>query len=193
MASLQSLDQHGSVVYVGTASKIFFPALKVGWMVVPDHLVELIGDVKSMADASPSTLEQLALAEFIKQGHLERHIYRMRKGHGRRRATLLATIAECLGNRVSVQGSDAGIHVLLRLHTLRAGQMDKLLELCRAQDVGVYSSAGYYQTRPLAAELILGYGALSHAEIRLGIGRLAAVIAQLEAEAGVESAGGVNG
>ena len=80
--SLQSLDTRGCVIYVGTSSKIFFPSLRIGWMVVPEPLLPDLLAIKAMADTWPSTLEQLAFSHFINEGHLERHIHRARKSVG---------------------------------------------------------------------------------------------------------------
>ena len=73
--SLQSLNKSGLVIYVGTASKMLFPSLRLGWMVVPKHLVAAFERLRSLTDSSGTILEQLAFAEFIERGHLERHIH----------------------------------------------------------------------------------------------------------------------
>ena len=182
IASLQSLDQSGAVIYVGTASKVFFPSVRLGWMVVPAQLVEPVIAMKSLTDNNTPGLIQLAFAEFISAGHLQRHIHRVRKRHGVKRQVLMQAVEKHLGNRATLIGSGAGIHVLLKLHTISADQLPVLIHQCAEQQVGVYSSEGYYMTPPTEAELILGYASLTEAQIRTGVKRLAAVVNELQAE-----------
>jgi len=185
IASLKSLDEHGNVIYVGTASKILFPALRLGWMVLPESLVPIFERAKVLADASPATLEQLAFAEFIGHGHLERHIQRIRKRYASKRQTLLSSIEKKLGARAEVVGSDAGIHIVLKLQNIAASQRQTLIAACLAKSVGVYAISSYYSEahREPACELMLGYAALNENEIAEGISRLATVVRNLEKRA----------
>ena len=113
--ALQGLDRAGRVVYVGTFSKLLFPALRLGYAVVPEALVKPFVAAKALADTGGATLEQLALADFIREGHFERHIRRSRIVNGAHRAALLEAIERHLGDRVEVSGANAGLHVLVWL------------------------------------------------------------------------------
>jgi GntR family transcriptional regulator/MocR family aminotransferase len=180
--SVQSLDQNGCVIYVGTASKILFPSLRLGWMVIPQKMVEGFERFRTLSDTNPSTLEQLAFAEFVSSGYLERHVHQMRKRHSARRAALLESLGKELGNRVHVVGTDAGIHVLLRLPEICASKTAELIHQVSLENVGVYPTNQYYlQEAPKCAELILGYASLTPGQIKTGIKRLAKVINQLSA------------
>ncbi len=86
--ALQGLDRAGRVIYLGTLSKVMFPALRLGYLVLPEPLLPVFRTAKSLADGGSATLEQEALAEFIAQGHFERHLRRSRARHGRRRRSL---------------------------------------------------------------------------------------------------------
>ncbi|RIK90085.1 MAG: PLP-dependent aminotransferase family protein, partial [Proteobacteria bacterium] len=108
---LQALDRDGRVLYAGTASKLLFPALRLGWLVVPASLVATVRALKAIADTGSATLEQLAFADFVRGGHLERHVRRSRARHAARRAALLAALARELEGRAEPVGSDAGLHV----------------------------------------------------------------------------------
>lgn len=166
---LQSLDRDGRVLYLGTASKLMFPALRIGWVVAPPELVAPLEDLKAVADTGTPTLEQLAFADFIREGHLERHVRRARLRHAARRRALLEAVERELGGRAEVVGSAAGLHVLLRLPGVAARDVPRLRAACRARDVGVYPAAPFYSRPPARAELLLGYASLSESEIRTGI------------------------
>ena len=169
---LQALDDDGRVLYAGTASKLLFPALRIGWLVAPPALAPFFLNAKALADTGTPSLEQLALADFISEGHLERHARRARTRTAARRAALLDAVANELGGRAHVLGASAGLHVLLQLPQLDARETPRLRTACRERGVGVYPAAPFYARPPAHAELLLGYAALSEETIREGIGRL---------------------
>jgi GntR family transcriptional regulator/MocR family aminotransferase len=170
--SLQSLDRAGRVLYVGTASKLLFPSLRIGWIAAPRALVPHLCDAKALADTGTPSLEQLALADFIREGHLERHARRARARAAARRSALLEAVAEELGDRARVVGASAGLHVLLQLPGLAAAEVSKLRAASRRFGVGVYPAAPFYSEPPAHAELLVGYAALEPDAIREGIRRL---------------------
>lgn len=175
--SMQSLDQNGCVIYVGTASKVLFPSLRVGWMVIPEKMLPRFERLKTLSDTNPSTLEQLAFTEFVSAGYLERHIHRMRKRHRARRSALLESLTKELASRIEVIGTEAGIHVLLRVPELTASVTSRLIDLASEKGVGVYPTSHYYSGEPPdCVELILGYASLTPDQIRTGVKRLAKVI-----------------
>jgi GntR family transcriptional regulator/MocR family aminotransferase len=176
LESLQSLDRYGRVLYAGTASKVLFPALRIGWLVVPPSLLEPFRSALALSDTGTATIEQLAFADLIREGHLERHVRRMRVKLAARRAALLDTVERVLGDRASVLGESAGLHVLLRLHAVPSRDVTRLRAACRERGVGVYPAAHFYATPPRHAELLLGYGGLTERQIRDGVQRLAAAL-----------------
>jgi GntR family transcriptional regulator/MocR family aminotransferase len=169
---LQSLDRHGRVLYAGTASKLLFPALRIGWLVVPPALAAQVQAMQALSDTGTATLEQLAFADFIREGHLERHIRRSRARHAARRHALITALERELGARARVLGASAGVHVLLRIEELSARDVRRLREACRERGVGIYPAAPFYARPPARAELLLGYAALSEPAIRQGVRRL---------------------
>ena len=169
---LQALDRHGRVLYSGTASKVLFPSLRIGWLVVPPDLVDVFRAALALSDTGTASLEQLAFADLIREGHLERHVRRIRTRHAARRATLLDAVARELGERAVVLGESAGLHVLLRLTALPRRDTHRLRAACRERGVGVYPAAHFYAKPPPHAELLLGYGGLGERAIREGIRRL---------------------
>ncbi len=112
LAALQGLDRDGRVIYVGTMSKVMFPGLRVGYMVVPEQLIEAFLAVRALVDAHPSSIAQAALVDFIGEGHLAAHIRRMRALYGERQAALIAAVRGRLGERLALAPSAAGMHLV---------------------------------------------------------------------------------
>jgi GntR family transcriptional regulator/MocR family aminotransferase len=116
IASLQGLDSDGRVIYVGTLTKVMFPALRLGFIVVPKDLISSFLNVRNANDTfSTSVLYQMAMTDFIREGHFARHIKRMRTVYMERRRSLKALIAAELGDLLEVTGEDAGMHLVALL------------------------------------------------------------------------------
>jgi GntR family transcriptional regulator / MocR family aminotransferase len=169
---LQALDRGGRVIYAGTASKLLFPALRIGWIVAPPSLAPYFLNAKALADTGTPSLEQLALADFITEGHLERHARRARTRTAARRVALLDVVQSEMGGRVVVLGASAGLHVLIRIPGLDAREVPRLRQACRELGVGVYPASPFYASPPADAELLLGYAALAEETICEGVRRL---------------------
>ncbi|MNX85282.1 HTH-type transcriptional regulatory protein GabR [compost metagenome] len=172
--SLQGLDATGVVLYVGTFSKVLFPSLRLGYMVVPHEWAPLFARAKWLADRQSPLLEQLALTDFIVEGHLERHVRRMRVLYEGRRRCLLQALREHLGDRVTILGDHAGLHVTLRLRTQLDGEA--IAQRAAALGVGIATTRACYLAPPEETELVLGYADLDERIIDLGIRRLAAAL-----------------
>jgi GntR family transcriptional regulator / MocR family aminotransferase len=106
IASLQGLDMHSRVIYIGTFSKVLFPALRLGYMVVPKDLVPVFAAVRDALDVFSPTLYQAVLADFIREGHFARHIRRMRMLYMERRKTLVNSIRNHMSGLVEVIGDE---------------------------------------------------------------------------------------
>jgi GntR family transcriptional regulator/MocR family aminotransferase len=176
--AMQGLDRSGRVIYVGTFSKVLFPALRLGYLVLPMPLVAPFTAAKWLTDRHTPTLEQEVLTDFIREGHFERHLRRARARNAARRTVLLETLATRLGERVEVSGANTGMHLLVWLHTVAPQQVAELIAAAGRVGVGLYSVAPYYLRPPPRAGLLLGYTALTEEEIRTGIQRLAAILDQ---------------
>jgi GntR family transcriptional regulator / MocR family aminotransferase len=110
---LQALDGAGRVIYLGTVSKTLSPTLRLGYLVVPTALTAIFAEAKRLADRHTPSLEQEALTDLIGSGGYERHVRRVRRRNGQRRAALLAALSVTLGDEVTVVGADAGLHVVV--------------------------------------------------------------------------------
>ena len=115
IASLQGMDTDGRVIYIGTFSKVMFPALRLGYLVIPKDLIAAFSAVREAADICSSTLYQAVLTDFIGEGHFARHIRRMRLLYAERRAALLKAIDVHMSDLLEVVGTDAGMHLLTLL------------------------------------------------------------------------------
>jgi len=187
LQALAGIDGEGHVIYVGTFSKLMFPALRLGYLVLPESLVAPVVAAKALADTGSPVLEQLTLADFIREGHFERHLNRSRVRIGARRETLLAAIHEYFGDRAEASGAATGLHVLTWIRSRDGRPITSVARTALAAGVGVYSVAAYYLRPPRRSGVLLGYGPLSERQIRDGVARLAAA---LGGEAGMARTGG---
>ncbi len=173
LQALAGLDAQRRVIYVGTFSKLMFPALRLGYIVLPESLIAPIVATKAIADTGTGTLQQLTMADFISEGHFERHMHRSRARNKLLRAALLEAIDEHFGDRAEVCGANAGLHVLVWLRGRDGGVIDAVGDKARRVGVGLYSVRPYYLRPPRRTGVLLGYGPLTEREIRQGIKRLA--------------------
>lgn len=111
LASLQSLDKTGCVIYVGTLSKILFPGLRLGYLVLPPALVSSFARGKAVMDRHTCTVQQRVLADFMSEGHFARHIKRTREIYAERHETLLSALGTELGGDIDLAAVDSGLHV----------------------------------------------------------------------------------
>jgi len=174
IASLQGLDTDARVIYIGTFSKVMFPSLRLGYVVVPKDLVEAFSTARDATDQFSSTLYQAALADFIREGHFARHIRRMRMLYMQRRTALVDTIRQRLREKLTVIGAEAGMHLVA---LLPRGVSDVAISL-RAAEIGISAMplSSCYAKAPLVGGLILGYGGTDARQIHDGIRRLAMCI-----------------
>ena len=170
LESLQGLDREGRVIYIGTFSRTIFSALRIGYLIAPKSLVDAFAAAKWLCDRHTATLEQETLAEFISSGAYERYLRRVRRKNTSRREVLLASISNCLGDRVELTGDGAGAHVVLWPRRRIAEQ--SLIEGAASHGVGVYGISPYYLKKPLRAGIMLGYSRMPQAQIQEGIRRL---------------------
>jgi GntR family transcriptional regulator / MocR family aminotransferase len=111
VSSLQELEPE-RVIYVGTLSKVLSPALRLGYIALPPPLIERCRQLKRLTDLHSAVLEQLALAHFIEEGHLERHILKMKKIYRKRRERLIAALETHFSSQIQIYGDIAGLHLV---------------------------------------------------------------------------------
>ncbi|MGH9800054.1 MAG: PLP-dependent aminotransferase family protein, partial [Blastocatellia bacterium] len=169
--ALQGLSDGGNVIYVGTFSKVLFPSLRIGYVVVPESLAHVFTRARWIADRQTPTLEQLALADFISEGHLERHLRRMRTLYDKRRQALIRALKFHFEDRVEVLGENAGMHLMAGLRTNFSDE--EVVRRAAEVGVGLVSAKIYYLSDSRSGEFVFGYGGLSERRISEGIKRLA--------------------
>ncbi|OGL15082.1 MAG: GntR family transcriptional regulator [Candidatus Rokubacteria bacterium RIFCSPLOWO2_12_FULL_71_19] len=180
LAALQGLDRAGRVIYLGTFSKVLFPALRLGYLVVPPGLVDAFARARWLTDRHSPSVTQAVLADFIAEGHLARHIRRTRALYAERQAALVEAAGRHLAPLVEVTPAEAGMHLV---GWLPAG-MDDGLAARQAADAQVAApSLSSYRLRPGGrGGLVLGYAAFRPAEIRESVERLAMALAPRRGE-----------
>ncbi len=177
LESLQGLDRAGVVAYVGSFSKALFPPLRVGFVVTPADLAGPFVAAKWLADRQTATPEQQVLADFIEEGHFERHLRRMRRLYQSRREALLDALRERLGGVISPGGDGAGLHLVGWL----APGWDAEALAAEAAKLGVAALpvGGYYHGTTAREGLLLGFAAMDEDRIRGGVERLAVAARRL--------------
>ena len=169
IASLQGLDTDARVIYIGTFSKVLFPSLRLGYLVIPSDIVDRFRVVRRAMDIGPPSFYQEVLADFMGEGHFARHIRRMRVLYRERRSALVDSISRELGSMVEVLGSDAGMHLAL---TLPNGINDlEIAERAARQNLWLWPLSTSYlgEARP---GFILGFGSTAVAEIPRAVRKL---------------------
>lgn len=176
--AMQGLDAHTPVIYVGTFSKTLYPGLRVGYMVVPRGLAEAFRTAHADLYREGHALTQLALAQFITEGHYASHIRRMRLLYARRRSLLVSLIEKHLGvDYLHSQDSNAGLHVVLRL----PDRVDDvaLQQTLAKRGILVRPLSRYYARARPQRGLLLGYAGVSEAHITAAFGELLSVLRTL--------------
>jgi len=175
IASLQGLDTDQRVIYIGTFSKVLFPALRVGYLVIPPDLLARFRRVRDAMDIFPSPLYQAVLGELIRDGHFARHLRRMRAVYAERRRLLVSALERELGDRARIAGDRAGMHLVLRLPR-GADDRDLAAQAARAGISVIPLSSCYLASRGQKPGLVLGYGATRAAEIADAARRLTSIL-----------------
>jgi len=175
--ALQGLDAHDRVLYVGTFSKVMFPGLRLGYVVLPLALVPLFRRAKWLCDRQGSMIDQQTLSNFIRAGHLAKHVRRMRGIYEARRLALvtgLRSIQNHTQKPIEVLGDEAGLHVTARFIT----QLNSLQIVKQAQALGVeiFSTHEHYDPSinsvAVDSEFIFGFGNISQSDIQVAIERI---------------------
>jgi GntR family transcriptional regulator/MocR family aminotransferase len=170
IASLQGLDTSSRVIYIGTLSKVLFPSLRLGYLVIPPDLVDRFLQVRRAMDLGPATFYQEVLADFIREGHFARHIRRMRVLYGERSRVLVNRIKTIIGDRVEVFGGEAGMHLAVILEQ-RARDVE-IAERAARQGLWLWPLSPSYLGDAVRPGLILGFGSTEVTEISSAVQKL---------------------
>jgi GntR family transcriptional regulator/MocR family aminotransferase len=168
--AMQGLDRSGVVIFAGSFSAVLFPALRLGYLVVPEEMVDVFAAAESVSTHHPPLLEQAVLCDFIAEGHFARHIRRMREIYAERLQVLLESAKEKLGDSLEISTVEAGLQTVGWLR--RGLRARRVAELAAARDVEVVPLDVYASGRSRREGLILGFAAVDPQELRRGVEEL---------------------
>jgi GntR family transcriptional regulator/MocR family aminotransferase len=170
LAALQSIDSHGRVIYMGTFSKVLFPSLRLGYLVVPPALVDAFVCAKAATDRHSATIVQAVVADFIAEGHFTRHIRRMRLLYAERQEVLVRAAAQAWSGFIDLAPADSGMHLI---GWLAPGVDDQgLARQAAAQGIVITPLSRLALKRPKRGGMLIGYAAIRPTEIREAVRRL---------------------
>jgi GntR family transcriptional regulator/MocR family aminotransferase len=169
--ALKELDQHESIIYLGTFSKMLLPSLRISYLVLPQRLVQAYDALFSTYISTVPRVIQHTLCAFMKDGEWDRHVRRMRLLYQKKHRLLVDSLTRYLGERATVVGEKAGLHLLIQLDTCLTEK--ELLEKAEGAGVRIYSTGKYWllpekEKRPL----LLGFSQISIDQIEEGVKRL---------------------
>lgn len=173
LAALQGLDESGQVIYMGTFSKVLFPSLRLGYLVVPPRLVDAFAAARAVSDRHSPLFEQAVLTDFITEGHFNRHLRRMRMLYAERQAALVSR-SQQLSHCLDVQPCETGMHLI---GWLPKGVDDRSVARQLAQQ-GITAPAlsTYYLESSLQPGLVLGYAAVNVERIYSAIEQMVSIL-----------------
>lgn len=172
--ALQGFDRSGSVIFAGSFSKVLFPSLRLGYLVIPPHLTEFFAAAISLTTRHAPLPEQAVLCEFISEGHFGRHLRRMREVYAERLSVLLEAAREKLAGLLEISEIEAGLQTV---GWLREGiDGESAFRAAAARGVEVFPLSRYSQGKVAREGLQLGFAAIDPREIRRGVHELAVAL-----------------
>lgn len=179
--SLQSMDRHGVVAFVGTLSKVVLPKLRIGYVVAPDAILPALKIAKHLTDWHTATMVQHALARFIEDGSLLKHIRRGHDIYASRREVLVRVFRAELAPWFALVPAVAGFH--LAAFARKDLDIGRLIQLARRDGVGLYSLSAFYCAATPRQGLFFGYGAIDTLDIEPALLRVRAILLAMDAGA----------
>lgn len=166
LPALQGLDPAARVIYVGTLSKVLFPSMRIGYLVIPKTLISTFKAIRAFHDSFPPVLIQSALAEFIEQGHFASHLRRMRVLYQERQACLINALQTHASTWLSLEPSPAGMHLV----ALAKQPMDDvaLSEFASTAGLVLRPLSTFFLTEPKQSGFVLGFSGFSKASLVQG-------------------------
>jgi GntR family transcriptional regulator / MocR family aminotransferase len=175
VASLQSIDRSGTVIYVGTFTKMLFNALRIGFMVLPPRLVSAFEAARSIVDRHPPTLDQAILAEFITEGHFGHHVRKMRHVYAQRKSILAEVCARYAGDLLTLSPTETGIRTIAWLPATYSDV--EVANRANASGLEVMALSSFSIRKNTAPGLILGFAGCDARELRRGAIVLSRILA----------------
>ncbi len=186
LPAMQGLDHGGKVIFCGSFNKVMFPSLRLGYLVLPRNLVEVFACTKAMTTRHQSLLDQAVLCDFIEQGHLGRHLRRMRKIYEERFSILLEAAQQHLAEYLEIANIEAGLQTIGRLRigpSTEGISAEAVAQRAAMEEIDVVPLSRYCHTASIPEGLQIGFAAVHEKEILPGVLKLARVFERLKAEA----------
>ena len=173
--ALQGIDSSGKVIYIGTFSRAVAPAIRIGYMVLPENLLEIYRKNLYYYSSTVSRVDQNIMQNFIKEGYFERHLNKMRKIYKNKHDLLIQSL-KIFKNKIQIEGENAGLHLVLRFPTITSEK--EIIELAAKKSIKLYGLSEHYITsteaqnimpQSIPPTILLGYANVSEQDIRDGI------------------------
>jgi GntR family transcriptional regulator / MocR family aminotransferase len=169
--ALQGLDRAGVVIFAGSFTNVLFPALRLGYLVVPENMVDVFAAAGSVSTHHPPLIDQAILGDFITEGHFARHIRRMRELYAERLAVLVEAARARLGGLLEIAGIEAGLRTVGWLQARISAE--HAAQAAAEREVEVVALSHYAFGRVRRNGLVLGFAAVDSKELRRGVEALA--------------------
>ena len=173
--ALQGIDSSGKVIYIGTFSRAVAPAIRIGYMVLPENLLDIYRKNLNYYSSTVSRVDQNIMQNFIKEGYFERHLNKMRKIYKNKHDLLIQSL-KIFKNKIQIEGENAGLHLVLRFPTITSEK--EIIELAAIKSIKLYglsehyiisTEAQYITPQSIPPTILLGYANVSEQDIRDGI------------------------
>jgi GntR family transcriptional regulator / MocR family aminotransferase len=182
LASLQGLDQHDCVLYVNTFNRALYPGLRLGYLIVPQDLVEPFVVARNLGDRQSPMASQIVLTDFIAEGHLQRHIRKMRQLYGERQDVLITAIKQELEDWLEPKPAQAGFYI--RASFKQEVSDEHVVAAAAKRGLVVAPLSPHYlepsESFPAVQGLLLGFAAFKPMELRAGVGEFRNVLAMVK-------------
>lgn len=178
--SLQGIDTKEKVIYMGTFSRALAPAIRVGYMILPEELLRIYKEYFYYYSSTVSRVDQYILSNFIKDGYFERHLNKMRKIYKNKHDTILKALKP-FGNQIEIHGENAGLHLVVTFPSIKSEE--DMLNLAKEHGIKLYGLSKHYigaggEITSLPPTILFGYANLSEQKIEEGIGLLYKLLAK---------------
>lgn len=177
LGSLQGMDNSSRVIYIGTFSKVLFPSIRIGYIVVPNELLKNFVQIRESLDIFSPTLYQLALTDFIEQGHFARHLRRMRSIYLQRRNALITSLQKHFGNSLIAYNADGGLHLCAFLPENIDDQ--EIAQNAAKHGVSVMPLSSCYVGKKSRNGLVLGFACANESQIEAAAKVLSQIVGRI--------------
>jgi GntR family transcriptional regulator/MocR family aminotransferase len=170
--SMQGMDTQDRVIYIGSFAQVLSPLTRISYVVLPEHLVSVGNQVKTLLERDYSPIDQVALARLIQDGHFERQIKRTTEIYAERRASLMHALTSKFGDNITIISAGSGTSLTVCFHHGLSNK--QLIEAATKNDVSLVSIGRYYPLESNKNEFLMGFGHLTPERIASSISALAA-------------------